>query len=235
MNRMTAAGAAAAALTAFLFFLYRLRGIRKRTGARITAGEFVNAVGFSLLPGLAFWKAFEPYILSYTGKEVPAPLPLLPWVTAEGRFYPSRIETAALVIAFTAIVLWLVFRKEDLPGNGDLLLSVICVWAAIRSVTESFRQDPLAGIGPVSLFVCLSIAAGLLCLAIWTARRGRKTKNAGLTILDWLAVIACGAVMILQDAGVLPLGSGIADLAARCGCAVLSMVLILITGKDSRT
>ncbi len=234
MSRMTAFGAGSTLLMFLLMYAFRLRGIRKRTGIRLSAGEHLNAAGFAFLPAMAVWKAFEPYIHTESGAEVPSPLPVLPWAAQDGCFVPLRIEMAAAAIAFTALAVWLIARETDLPGNGDLLITVVCVWCGIRIVTESFRAEPYMAAVPLPMAVCLCVIGELLCLLVWSIRRGKRTKTAVLTILDWAAVLACETVIVLQDMAILSMGSEIADLAARAGCALLAMVLTLIAGKDSR-
>ena len=129
--------------------------------------------------------------------------------------------------------IWLIIRKKDIPGNGDVLITVLCLWAAVRSVTEGLRAEP-PRTGPFSLVILLSAAVELICLAVWTVRRGQKQKSTVMTALEWIAVAGCGALILLQEAGILSMGSEIADFSASAGCALLAAALILSAGRDSR-
>ena len=73
-----------------------------------------------------------------------------------------------------------------------------------------------------------------ICLTVWTVRRGQKQKSTGMTALEWIAVAGCGALILLQEAGILSMGSEIADFSASAGCALLAAALILSAGRDSR-
>ena len=86
----------------------------------------------------------------------------------------------------------------------------------------------------ISIMMIAAVAVEMIVMAIWTVRRGRNHKNAAMTILEWLAITACGIISILQDAGVLSMGSSIANLAVAAGCSILIAALILSAGKDSR-
>ena len=55
-----------------------------------------------------------------------------------------------------------------------------------------------------------------------------------MTALEWTAVAGCGVLILLQEAGILSMGSEIANLAASAGCALLTAALILSAGRDSR-
>ena len=223
--------------TLFMFLLFSVLwavGIRKRNGGRLTAGHWANAAGFGLLPGIAAWKAFEAFTGDAgKGKLLFQPIRDIPWFSAEGRFVPERMEFCAAALLLAGIVIWLIARKNDIPGNGDVLITVLCLWSAVRSVTEGLRTDP-PRLGPVSIVIMAAVAAELICLAIWTARRGQKQKSAVMTALEWAAVTGCGALILLQESGILTMSSEIANLAAAAGCALLTAVLILSAGKDSR-
>ena len=217
-----------------LFSLLWLFVIRKKADGRRTAGDWANALGFGLLPGIAVWKAFEQYSgIRTVGRELFEPLKAISWFTADGRFVPCRIEFCAATAAFILVTVWLIVRRDRLPGNGDLLLTVVCIWSAVRSVTECLRRDTLR-IGPLNAVIIAAVAAEIICMWIWTVRRGKKEKSAGLTIPEWVAAIACGAVILLQEAKVLSLDSPIANLAVTVGCGLLGLTLILMAGKDSR-
>ena len=124
-------------------------------------------------------------------------------------------------------------RKNDLPGNGDLLLTVLCIWGLIRSVTENLRVNTLRT-GIFSFVILLAFCTELICLLIWSVRRRRKQKNPGLTAIEWAAVTGCGVLLAVQNAGMIALRSETANLAAAAGCAIVMGTLILSAGKDSR-
>lgn len=231
---MTQVGLVSGLMMLALFAVLWILLIRKRVDGGRIAGDWVNAAGFGLLPGIAVWKLFEQYGSARSaGRELFEPLTGVKWLTEDGRFAPCRIEFCAAAAAFILISVWLIIRRNRLPGNGDLLLTVVCIWSAVRSVTECLRQDAVR-IGPLNAVICAAVILEIICMGIWTARRGRKEKNAGLTIPEWAAAIACGIVIILQEAGILSLSSEIANLAVAAGCGALGMTLILMTGKDSR-
>ncbi len=236
MQTVILTGHIAAVLVFFLFLLLWIRETRKISKGKPGVGTMFNAAGFGLLPGLAVWKIFEPYygldVLS-GGKKLFDPFGPAPCLTWDGRFLPERIELAALMIAFIAIVIWLIARRDFLPGNGDLFLTVICLWSAIRAVTETLRNNPLR-IGEISVFIVTSAAAEIAVMAVWTVRREKKHSGPVLTALECLAVLGCCTVSILQDAEILTTGSEIGNLAIAAGCSVLAAAIILSAGKDSR-
>ena len=65
-------------------------------------------------------------------------------------------------------------------------------------------------------------------------RPGRTQKSTAFTVLEWVIAVGCGIVMVLHTAGILTVGSAAADTAVNAGCTILSMLLILLAGKDSR-
>ena len=228
--RMTVKLAAAgiSLLVLILFAVLWLLDLKKRAGKSIPFGAWINGIGFGLLPAIAVWKAFEDYMPAAKGTEVIEPLPLIPWLTGDGVFMPCRIELAAALICFTGICLWLILRKEDLPDRGDLLLVALCLWAAVRIITVSFRPD----IDSVYRYVCCGLI--LSGLVLWTVRRARIRPGAGRIAADFTAEGLCFAMIVVTTEGVLSAGSTIGDLAAVAGCAVLAAALALIAGGDSR-
>ena len=226
-------GAGISLLMLLLFTALRIADIRKRVRP-LRGGEWINAIGFGLLPGIAVWKIFEQGTRLAAGTDVFEPLPVVPFLTTKGMFAPCRIEMAAALICFAGIVIWLICRKEDLPGNGDLLFAVLCVWGWVRGVTESFRADPLLRIGELNPVQAAFLLLAVLCLLVWSIRREKTQKSAAMTALEWLAVLSCGSVIVLQTAGILSVGSSIGDLAVLAGCGLLGMILVLLAGKDSR-
>ena len=234
MRTIVLAGLGAALFMILLFFVLWVLDVRKRTMGRLTAGHWTNAAGFGLLPGIAVWKAFDAFAGNTgNGKLLFQPIRDIPWITADGRFVPGRIEFCTAVLLLAGMIIWLIIRKKDIPGNGDVLITVLCMWGAVRSVTEGLRSEP-PRTGPFSLVILLAAAAELICLAVWTMRREQKQKSAVMTALEWTAVAGCGALILLQEAGILSMGSEIANFAASSGCALLTAVLILSTGRDSR-
>lgn len=230
----TGIGAGIAGVALLLFAALYLGSIRRSRGKPLPFGEWVNALGFGLLPGIALWKIFEMNTFLKAGREIPEPLPGFPWLTAEGRFLPSRIELAAAVLLFTGIVLWMILRKREVPGNGDTLITVACLWCCARMFTETLRAQPLWTLGGTNLIQIAFFLGAMGCLTAWTVRRERAQKSTALTILEWLAVLCCGAAEILNTAGILSVGSGIGDWMVNLGCSVLMAILILTAGADSR-
>ena len=231
--RLTLAGAGAAAALMMLALMGCLwRWMLFPPAEKRSAGAMMNCIGFGLLPSLAIWKAFETYTALGKGIPVFKPLGEPEWITESGCFCPGRMEIVLAAAAFAGVVLWLILRKNELPGNGDLLLAVLCIWSAIRMVTGMFRADPLLSVSGVRLTSVLCGAVELTALIIWLVRR--KEKSAGMTALNLLAVTGCTAVAVLQDVGAVTAGSEIADLTVRIGCAVLSGALVLLAGRDSR-
>lgn len=214
-------------LVLFLFMIWWLMNRKKRTGQPIFAGQVMNSVGFGLLPALAVLKAFQ-HLGTGKGNVVIRPLPMVRWLSEEGYYLPMRIESAAAVLFFILICLWLIIRKNDFPDNGDLILIAVCIWASIRLVTEEFRRDPQM------LFHYTSGATILFCLAVWTIRRARMSRAPLRTAADLTAVCLCLVVNIITAKGILSAGSGIADFAVMTGSAALALLLTLITGSDVR-
>ena len=227
--RVTVTGVAAAAsvLTLILYTALWLLGRKKRTGLPVFAGQVMNGVGFGLLPAVAVLKAFLE-TGSGNGAKVTEPLLLVRWLSTDGFFRPGRIEIAAAAACFMLVCLWLMIRKQELPDNGDLLLTALCLWAAIRLVTEDFRAEPHF------LFHCTSFATILGCLTIWVIRQATISRSPVRMVLNLAAVGGCAAVNLLTSAGVLSAGSEIGDFAVKTGSALLALLLTLIAGSDLR-
>ena len=165
MRAIVLAGLGATLFMILLFSVLWALDVRKRTTGRLTAGHWANAAGFGLLPGIAAWKAFDAFAGSTgNGKPLFQPIRELPWLTAGGRFVPGRLEFLAAVLLLAGISIWLIVRKNDIPGNGDVLFTVVCLWSAVRSVTEGLRAEP-PRTGPFSLVILTAAAAGMICLA----------------------------------------------------------------------
>ena len=234
METMAQAGIIVTVLVWAVFSAAWILDAKKRIHRSLTAGIWIDAFGFAALPAISVWKIFEPYtILNAAGKAAGTASASGILLSGEGRLIPWRIELFAALIAFAAVTIWLILRKRDLDGNGDMALTVLCIWGAVRSVTEGMRETPLS-IGTIHPVTCAAVSAGITVLAVWSVRRGRKQKSAGLTALEWAAVIVCNAVILIIDAGIVTPGTVIVNIAVSAGCAVLSAVMILFAGKDSR-
>ena len=210
-----------------LFMTWWLLNRKKRTGQPIFAGQVMNGIGFGLLPALAFLKAFQDISMG-KGAAVTEPLPLVRWLTEDGCYRPMRIEMAAAICLFVLLCMWLILRKEEFPDNGDLLMIAVCIWSAIRMVTEDFRAEPQI------LFHISSCVMIMLCLIIWIFRRAQISRMLLRTAVDLAAVSLCIAVNLLTATGTLTAGSGIADFAVKTGSALLALILTLIVGGDVR-
>lgn len=231
---VSGAGSALAFLTVLFFALLRLGDLRGRNEKAPVSGERLNAAGFGMLPGIAVWKIFETVTFLAEGKNVFEPLPQIPLLTENGVFSPSLIELFCSVICFAAVLIWLMVRKRDLPGNGDLLMTVACIWSMLRTVTETFRTTPLITAGSVSFMQIIFLLLSDLCLIIWTVRKERLQKSPVFAALEWAAVLACQTMIVLTSAGVVTTGSMIGDLSLTAGGAALALLLMLLAGKDSR-
>ena len=215
-------------LTALLFMLWWISDRKKRTGKPLHAGMLMNGIGFGFFPGLAVWIAFEVFSVNIDGRAVTEPLPMVSWLSEGGKFVPCRIELTAALTCFVGLCLWLVFRKEALPDNGDLLLTCIIFWALIRLITECLRMQPR------DIFRYASCGAMLLCMMTWTLRR-EKGKFSNIRIAaDLIAAAVCTGIIIVTMKGILSLGSDIADLAVVKGCGSLILILALLAASDYR-
>jgi len=205
---------------------------KKRGGRKPAGGRWANAMGFALLPAVAVWKAFEDHAAPGRGIAVEAPFPALPFVTLEGIWRPCRLEMILAILMFFGLCLWLIIRKKELPGNGDLLLIVCCLWGCVRSVTESFRVTEAVFPGFVRT---VSILMMLIPLCWWIIRRIRQQKTVLQTVLDGGGGLACGVILWLTSRGILSVGSHIGNLALITGCAIILCVITLLAGRDTRT
>ena len=226
-------GNAAGVLMLIVFSGIWVLFVQKRD-RKTMAGCWMDAVGFGVLPAIAVWKAFEYAFSEPAGKTIGGS-----WegsvygIFGNGQFFPSGIEMIAVAAAFLAVVGWMMIRKEGLPGRGELLTVVICVWGLIRIVAEGFRRDAFQA-GNVSLGICAALGAEIICFFVWSVRRHRKQKSPGLTAIEWGAVISCGALIFLQNAGIIILRNDMANIAASAGLTLLMGALILGAGRDNR-
>lgn len=231
---VTGAGAGFSFLTIAGFAGIRLAGNRHREKT-FSIGRLTDAAGFGVLPGAAVWKIFEQFTPMAEGIQLFHPLPALEWITEDNCFVPSRMEMILAVVCFAGIVIWLILRKKDFSWNGELPGVVLCIWGLIRALTESMRAFSLFYAGPVNLLQIIFLVFADIPMAFWTRRGRTKQKSTAFAVLEWIAVLSCETVLVLNTSGLLSVGSEIGDFAVNCGCVILSMLLILLTGKDSRS
>ena len=224
---VTAVYGVVSVLVLFLFMSLWLVGRKKRTGSDIFAGQVMNGIGFGILPALAVLKAFQEAGTG-TGSKVLEPLPCVRWLSEAGQYMPGRIETVAATTAFMMLCLWLVIRRTELPDNGDLIMVSVCIWAAIRLVTEDFRTEP------AFLFRCTSCITILFCAVVWSVRRAQRVRVPGRTVTELGAVCICIAVNMVTAAKLLTVGSAVADFFVKTGSAFLMLMLTLMIGGDLR-
>ena len=103
-----AAYASAAAVLLLMMTLW-LTDRKKRTGQPIASGQVINGIGYGLLPMLTVLRAFQEPDAG-TGTVVTEPLPLVQWLSTEGRYMYCRIEIVALLACFVLLTLWLIMR-----------------------------------------------------------------------------------------------------------------------------
>ena len=223
---VTTVGILAALAVFLLFAFFRLLEARKRTAVGTPAGKTLNAAGFGFFPGLAVWKLFEQATPLAKGMNCFEPLGGMAFITEKGSIFVFFFKFIKLI--------WLIARKEDLPDNGDLFLSALCLWGLIRGFTESFRGETLLRAGSVNLTQILMFLLADAAFAVWTVRLDATQKNTASSVLEWIAVLSCEAVTVLMTAGVLSAGSQIGDAAVAAGCLLLCMLLMLPAGMDSR-
>ena len=222
------AGIIAAILTLLLFTLFRKRMNRKAAEETQPLLRWLDGIGFAFLPSAAVWKVFDS-VYTGAGREVITPLPPIAWLTENGRFIPCNIEMIAALLCFAGLCIWLMVRKDELIGKGELLIISLCLWSGIRVLTESFRE---AQNNVIRYVYCAAI---LICLAVWTTRQQVQPHSKQRSIGSWLAAVLCTAMIVLTSSGTLSVGSAIGDLAVIGGCAVLITLLVLLCGSDSRT
>lgn len=230
----TGIGAIISLLMLLLFSCFRAAERRKKNNAGFSTAEIQDSLGFGLFPGIAVWKVFEQGTLLGKGIKLFEPVGEIPVITENGRFAVSRTEFILAAVCFTGVVLWLILRKKDLPENGDLLLIVLCVWGLIRAFTEGFREETVLRAGSFNLTQILLLAAADVSFAVWTVRLEAAQKNTAFSVLEWIAVLSCEVVMVLNTADILSAGNRIGDMAVNAGCVILCMLLMLSAGKDSR-
>ena len=224
---ITAVYGTASFLILILFMSLWLMGRKKRSGKPIFAGQVMNGVGFGILPAVSLLKALQE-MSTGNGSVTPDPIPKIPWLTVNDCYRPGRIEAVAALALFLIMCLWLIARKNEIPDNGDLLIISLCIWAAIRLVTEDFRDDPM------DLFRFTSCGTIVSCLLLWIIRRTWIHPSKLRSIIDILSVGTCVAVNLLTSFSILNAGSEIANFSVKTGSAGLMLVFTLIVGSDLR-
>ena len=227
-------GDAAAFLTILLFSWIWMIERKKRGNNTGTRLERLNAAGFGVLPGIAIWKIFEQATALSRGKPVFAPLPETAIFSEMGYFTPSRTELIFSVIIFSGLVLWLILRRKEFDGNGDLFWTVLCIWGQIRAFSVRFRIHSFPIQGTVWVEQIIWLVVSFLPLILWTIRNHNINGFSWLPVVVWIVVLCCGTFLVLSTADVLSTGSSIGDLAVSAGGTGLSILLILLAGKDSR-
>ncbi len=208
-------------------------GERKRRGGDSFPGTLLNGLGFGLLPGAVVWKIFEQLSFLSGGAAVQEGIPAWPWLTENGFCAPCRIEISLGIAAFTAVILWLILRKEELPENGDLLPVSLMLWGTIRLISEAFRASEAALPGVPGLPVYAAAGIMLVILLSWTRRAFRNQKNTGYAFACIPVFLAASAVIVLQQTGLLTVNPA-ADTAIRGACALLAMKAVVCMGRVTR-
>ena len=223
-----AAGGIIAACILLLFAWLFIAGRRRTTAGDGRKGDWLNALGYGLLPAMAVCKIFEEPDLTGAGATVAVPLPEIGWLTESGRYVPCRVELAAALLCFTGVTLWLMLRKRRLEEKGELLLVSLCLWSGVRIVTESLWEAPRA------LFRYGYCGVLLACLLVWTLRRNRKSPSVRRCVMDWAVAAVCTGIIVVTAEGIYSVGSPIGNLAAITGCAVLLTLTAMLCGSDAR-
>ncbi len=232
---VTGAGAGLSFLTFLGFAGIRFARNPNRKRKSFSFRTLADAAGFGFLPGTAVWKVYEQFTPLAAGTPVFEPLPVIGWIMQDGCFAPARMEMILSLLCFAGIIIWLILRKDDFSRNGDLPGVVLCLWGLVRALTESIRAVPFLHAGSINLTQILFLLAADVPLIFWTGRGWTKKKSTVFTALEWIAVLSCETVLVLNTSGVLTVGSDIGDFAVNCGCTILSILVILLAGKDSRS
>ncbi len=224
---------AGAALLMTLAFADGWIGERKRRGGSSFPGTLLNGLGFGLLPGAAVYKIFEQTTFRGAGRAVPEGIPALPWVTENGLYQPCRLEMILALTAFLAVVIWIAFRRNELPENGDMAGISAALWGCVRLITEGFRAREAALCGTAGLPVYLLAGLMLMILVLWTGRAAQNRENTGYALACFPVFLAGTAVIVLQETEVLRVNPA-ADLAIRGSCALLALKAVICMGRVSR-
>ncbi len=207
---------------------------RGRLKERMSGGLLAQGIGFGFLPAAAVLNAFIAHDPLARGLPVPRPLAAVPWLTEDGCFLPARIHLACGVILFLAVAAWLILSRREPGPGGDLLMTSLCLWAALRIVTDGMCADPRLSPGGHPVLRYAACLALLGCLAVWTGRGNRNRKNRIQSLGNWIgALLSAGAVALTSEKA-LTTGSEAGDLAVLLGAAALMLALTLTAGVDSR-
>lgn len=226
------AGAGLSLLTCLIFTLLWNAFFRRRGGRGF--GTLMNGAGFGLLPAIAVWKSFEP---DMTGVAASAEADRM-WTPGTLSFLrdpmPARPELFLILLCFLALSLWVILRKEDLTGNGDVLAVSATLWSTVTWITEPLHGE--AGFRLLSMNVRFPVAFALmlLCLALWIWRGSEEQKNTGYALACVLVFLGGAVMTALLRTGRVTTGSGTADFAIQAGCALLAMKAVLCMGRVSR-
>ncbi len=232
---LPAAGVGSMLLTLLVFGGCWIGMRRRRLKVPPGIGEWINGLGFGILPAMAVAKVYGQYTESgSTGTEIIQPLKPVLWITENGRFFPGRIEILFFLAAFTGICLWLIFRKSEFPPNGDMAGVSLTLWAGIRTVTETLREVSQMDVGEWRIVYLAIFAVTSLWLILWTFRRQKTIKNTSQTVIYWLVTIVTTAAVWVLVSGTLTTGSSIGNLAAVTGCSIARTAALLAAGGDSR-
>ncbi len=238
--RLSAAGIGAGISLMVMFaFADGWIGARRRTNPQGSgAARLAGGLGFGLLPAACVWKIFEQRTFlgrgAPLGEELEKLIPPEGIFTAEGRWLPGRIEAAAALALFAAVILWLVIRRQPLREDQDIAGVCAAGWSAVRTVTEGFRlpRSEAPGMGYAAGW--LAALAGAAVLTAWVLRLIRKKKNTGYAAL-------CVPVYALSAAGtgligsrVLQTGIPAADLGMGICLAMLALKAALCAGRVGR-
>lgn len=227
-----AAGAGLSLLTCLLFTLL-WNGFFRRRGIK-SAGTFFNGVGFGLLPAVAVWKSFEPAmtgIAASAGADrlwQPGTLPFL------REPMPARPELFGILLGFLALCLWIILRKEDLPGNGDVLGAAVTLWSTVTWIAEPFHGEEGFRLFFLNPRLPIAFVLMLICMALWIWRGSEEQKNTGYALACVLVFAGCLVMTVLLRTGRFSAGNELADLAIQTGCALLAMKAVLCVGRVSR-
>ena len=195
--------------------------------------SWADAIGFGFLPGVAVWKSFEQGTRLGQGTAAAEGFPV-PWVTREGIWLPSRLESAMALLLFATVIIWLMIRKKEWSAGWDLAGVSVSLWCALRLITEGARaaQPGIGGMPPVMGW--LAAAGMMLCLILWTARSVRARVHPGYFFACWAVWVAAIALIAVIRNELLTLNHPLADRMAVILAAALAMKAVLCMGRISR-
>lgn len=227
-----AAGAVLSLLICLIFALLWYAYFRKR-GCR-GFGSFANGIGFGLLPAVAVWKSFEPAMTGSRASETADRL----WQPGIAGFIrdpmPSRPEMFLILLGFLVLCLWVILRKEDLPGNGDALGVAATLWGTVTVLTEFLHGAD----APYVFGMNVRLPAGLLLMFLWLVlwvRRGmRNRKNTGYAAACVPVFVGCSTVICMIRTGGLMPEEGFLSALAFAAAALIAMKAVICMGRVTR-